>query len=455
MTTDKPIRPERSGVRWMVVLLAFLGTAISYIDRANLGVAMPFVQQELGLSPAAAGVALGAFFWTYASFQLPSGWLVDRVGPRVAYSVAVVWWSLFTAATAGARGIVSLFGFRLLLGAGEAPAYPSNAKVVSEWFPRRERAFATSIFDSGARVGPAVALPVVTAVISLLGWRASFLLTGGLGLFWAAVWYRFYRHPAQHPWVSASELAHITDALPSPSSSSSPSSSPFPPAPSPSPIRWRDLFRYRTVWGMMLGFFCLSFVIYFFITWFPSYLVKERGFTLLKLGVYGSIPALFAIPCGYMGGLTSDRLFRRGLGLTRARKIPIVAGMLTSSSITLAVLVHSSALALALLAVCYGSLAFAAASVWSLPSDVAPTPRHVASIGGIQNFASNLAGICIATFVGVMVGKTGGFVIPLAIAGGFSLLGAFSYLVIVGEIAPLSQPGARRAKGTGPRPVGD
>jgi D-galactonate transporter len=431
MTTTKPTKPTASGVRWIVVLLAFLGTAVSYIDRANLGVAMPYVQKELGLSPTAAGVALGAFFWTYASFQLPSGWFVDRVGPRVAYTVAVVWWSLFTAATAGARGIVSLFGFRLLLGAGEAPAYPSNAKVVSEWFPRRERAFATSIFDSGARVGPAVALPMVTVVISLLGWRASFLITAALGLLWAAVWYRFYRHPLNHSWVTPTELAHINDPSSSSASSSSSSLSP--------PIRWRDLFRYRTVWGMMLGFFCLSFVIYFFITWFPSYLVKERGFTLLKLGVYGSIPALFAIPCGYLGGLTSDRLFRRGLGLTRARKIPIVAGMLTSSSITLAVLVDSAALALALLALCYGSLAFAAASVWSLPSDVAPTPRHVASIGGIQNFASNLAGICIATFVGVMVGKTGGFVVPLAIAGAFSLLGAFSYLVIVGEIAPLPQ----------------
>src|SRR6185369_7289606 len=175
------------------------------------------------------------------------------------------------------------------------------------------------------------------------------------------------------------------------------------------------------------------------------------GFTLLKLGAYGSIPALFAIPCGYLGGLTSDRLFRRGAGLTRARKIPIVSGMLMSSCIALAVLVESAAAALALLALCYGSLAFAAAAVWSLPSDVAPSPRHVASLGGIQNFASNLAGICIATFVGVMVGKTGGFVVPLVVAGGFSLLGAFSYLVIVGDVAPL--PALRRAGDTRPGPA--
>jgi len=359
---------------------------------------------------------------------LPAGWFVDRVGPRISYTIAVIWWSSFTAATALARGFTSLFGVRLLLGAGEAPAYPTNAKVVAEWFPRAERAFATSIFDSGARVGPALALPLVSTVVEHFGWRASFLATGALGLAWALVWHRLYRHPDQHPWVGEAERAHIlgrrTPVL----------------VPHGPDIRWRDLFRYRTVCGMMLGFFCLSFVIYFFITWFPSYLVKARGFTLLKMQLYGSIPALFAIPCGYLGGLFSDFLFRRGLDLTRARKIPIVGGMVLSSSIALAVIVPSAAAALALLSLCYGSLAFAAASVWSLPSDVAPTPGHVASLGGIQNFASNLAGVSIAAFVGFMVEKTGGFVVPLVAAGGFSVLGAFSYLVIVGPVEPLPLP---------------
>jgi ACS family D-galactonate transporter-like MFS transporter len=428
------------GVRWLIIFLAFLGTSVSYIDRANLGVAMPYLQQELGLRPSTAGLALGAFFWTYALGQLPSGWFVDRVGPRIAYTVAVVWWSAFTAATALVRGFTSLFGLRLLLGAGEAPAYPTNAKVVSEWFPRSERAFATSIFDSGARVGPALALPLVSTVIAHFGWRASFLATGALGLLWALFWYRVYRHPSEHPWVGETERAHILDERASTGAGQGPT------------VRWRDLFRYRTVWGMMLGFFCLSFVIYFFITWFPSYLVKARGFTLLKMQLYGSIPALFAIPCGYLGGLFSDLLVRRGLGLTRARKIPIVGGMLLSSSIALAVIVPSAVVALALLSLCYGSLAFAAASVWSLPSDVAPTPGHVGSLGGIQNFASNLAGVSIAAFVGFMVERTGGFVVPLVAAGGFSVLGALSYLVIVGPIEPLRPPardGDSRAGGPG------
>lgn len=418
--------------------MAFLGTAINYVDRANLGVALPFLQKDLGLDSAAMGAILGAFFWTYATFQLPSGWFVDRVGPRIAYAAAVIWWSVFTAAGSIARGFASLFACRLLLGAGEAPTYPCNTKVVSEWFPRSERAFATSIFDSGARVGTALSLPIVTGLISTFGWRASFAVTGTLGLVWSVAWLRIYRHPREHRRVSDAELRHI-EAESEPAEGQAKVGD-------VAPVRWRDLFRYRTVWGMMLGFFCLSFVIYFFITWFPTYLVKARGFTLLKLGFLGTIPALVAIPSGYLGGWVSDHLVRRGYRLTWARKIPIVGGMLTSSSIALAVVVPGAGWALALLSLSYASLTFAAASIWSLPADVAPTRRHVASLSGIQNFASNLAGICISSFVGLMLGRTGdksgGFVTPLLVAGGFSLLGAVSYLFIVGELGPLPAAGA-------------
>jgi sugar phosphate permease len=192
---------------------------------------------------------------------------------------------------------------------------------------------------------------------------------------------------------------------------------------------------------MMLGFFCLNFVIYFFITWFPSYLVQTRGFSLKSLGTLGMIPALISIPGGWLGGYVSDALFRRGWSLTAARKTCMVGGMLLSSVITLSAFTANVYLMLAFFGIAYGSLAFAAASIWSLPADVAPTPDHVASIGGIQNFASNLAGIVITTFTGVMVAMSkGSFTIPLVVAGGFCVLGAFSYLVIVGRIEPLSIP---------------
>jgi D-galactonate transporter len=409
-----------------MVFMAFSATAINYIDRANLGVAAPYIAKDLDLSPEATGYLLGAFFWTYALFQLPSGWFIDKVGARLAYAVAVVWWSLFTAAAAVANSFGALFGVRLLLGVGEAPAYPANAKIVSEWFPRGERALATSIFDSGNRVGTALSLPIVSAIIAQFGWRMSFVITGALGIVWTFVWLKIYRTPANHPTITPEERAYIE----SDQTHSSPGEG-------NEKVLWRDLFRYRTIWGMMLGFFCLNFVIYFFSTWFPTYLVKARGFDLKQMGFIGMIPALVAVFGGYLGGYVSDRLVRSGLRLSVARKIPLVGGMFLSSSIGLAVLVESTPAAIALMSLSYASLAFAAASIWSLPADVAPTRDHVGSIGGIQNFASNLAGVCITVFVGKMLAKTGGFVTPLLVAGGFSLLGAFSYLVIVPEIKPL------------------
>ena len=418
-------RPSRSSMRWTIVVMAFLGTTINYIDRANLGVALPALKKEFGLSPETSGLILGAFFWTYAACQLPSGWFVDRVGPRIAYTVAVVWWSIFTGATAVARGFTSLFGFRLLLGVGEAPAYPTNAKAVSEWFPKSERAFATSIYDSGARAGTVAALPLCTWIIKDYGWRTSFIVTGIIGVVWSVIWYAIYRHPSEHPRVSDAERGHILAGQTAQPAVRGPK------------VPWRSLFRYRTIWGMMLGFFCLNFVIYFFVTWFPTYLRDGRGFTAVKTGYYGMIPGLFAMVAGYTGGKTSDFLVRRGFSLTKARKIPIVLGMAIASSIGLAVVVPNAMSAVALLALSYGGLCFAAASIWSLPADVAPTPQHVASIGGIQNFASNTAGILITYLIGKLLAKTGGFVAPLMMAGGFAILGALSYLFIVPEIKPL------------------
>ena len=419
-------RPNRSSMRWTIVIMAFLGTTINYVDRANLGVAMPTLRHDFGISSELQGWILGAFFWTYAAFQLPSGWFVDRFGPRVSYTLAVIWWSVFTAATAVARGFASLFGFRLLLGVGEAPAYPTNAKAVSEWFPKSERAFATSIYDSGARAGSVLALPLCTWIIGSFGWRSSFIVTGLIGVIWAIMWNRMYRHPSKHPKVSQAELDYIVAGQTAVN-----------PAAQGPKVPWSSLFKYRTIWGMMLGFFCLNFVIYFFVTWFPTYLRDGRGFTAVKTGIFGMIPGLFAMLAGWLGGQTSDFLVRRGMSLTKARKIPIVGGMAMASSIGLAVIVPSAVGAVALLALSYGSLCFAAASIWSLPADVAPTPRHVASIGGIQNFASNTAGICITYIVGKLLAKTGGFVAPLMLAGGFAILGALSYLFIVPEIKPL------------------
>ncbi|HYZ22921.1 MAG TPA: MFS transporter [Rhodopila sp.] len=411
--------------RWLMIVMCCLANTINYVDRANLAVAAPTMQRELGLDAATMGVILGGFFWTYAFMQMPFGWFADRVGARISMTIAVAWWSVFTALTAVARSTAALMGCRLLLGVGEAGAYPSMAKVAANWFPNRERALASSIFDSGSRIGAALSLPLVAWLIATFNWETSFVVTGALGLAWAVVWIAIYRDPEHHASVTPEQLARLR-AERQQTVKTGPK------------VSWASLFRYRTIWGMMIGFFCLNFVIYFFITWFPTYLVKARGFSLKELGTLGLLPGLISIPGGWFGGIVSDWLYRRGWSLTAARKTCLVGGMLLSSVITVSAFAPNVYVALACFAVAYGSLAFTAASIWSLPGDVAPTPAHVASIGGIQNFASNLAGIVTTTFTGVMLTITSGsFAIPLTVAGAFCVLGAAVYLFMVGEIAPL------------------
>jgi sugar phosphate permease len=246
---------------------------------------------------------------------------------------------------------------------------------------------------------------------------------------WVVFWWRMYREPEDHPRVRPDELKRLQQARGRSAGTAHVK------------LPWSSLFRYRTIWGMMIGFFCLNFVIYFFITWFPTYLVEARGFSLKQLGTLGMLPGLVAIPGGWLGGFASDALYRRGWSLTAARKTCLVGGMLMSSVITLSAIAPNVYVALLFFAIAYASLAFTAASIWSLPGDVAPTPAHVASIGGIQNFASNLAGIVTTTFTGVMLAITSGsFLIPLSVAGALCILGAAVYLFMVGRIEPLPLP---------------
>ena len=416
-------------IRWAMIFMCFLANVINFIDRANLAIAAPSIRAELGLDAVGMGLVLSAFFWTYAFLQLPAGWFIDKVGVRVSLALAVGWWSAFTVATGAARGLAQLVGVRLMLGVGEAAAIPSFAKVAFNWFPRSERGLASSIFDSGSRVGSALSLPLVAWLISLVGWRGSFVITGGIGIVWALPWWFIYRDPERYRAIAPDAVDALLAQRGAPAAA---------PAADGAKVSWLDLFRYRTIWGMMIGLFCLNFAIYFFITWFPSYLLQSRGFSLASLGTWGMLPALLAIPGGWLGGYVSDSLFRRGWSATAARKTCLVLGMLMSSSIALSAFVENVWACLALFALAYASLSFAGANVWTLVGEVAPTPAHVASIGGIQNFAGNLAGIFITTFTGVMLSITkGSFAVPLAVAGALCIVGALSYLFIVGKVEPL------------------
>lgn len=415
--------------RWMIIWLVFIGLSINYLDRASLSVALPFMGDEFHLTGTEKGLVFAAFFWAYDACQLLAGWYVDKVGPRRSFFLAALWWSIFTAMTALTRGFWSLITVRFLLGVGESPAPSTAAKTVATWFPTRERAFATGIWDSGSRVGAVIALPIVTSIVAILNWHAVFLIIGGVGVIWAFVWWRVYRDPSVATRANAAEIEYIEAGGARTAKTDDDESE---------KIKWRELFRYRTVLAMMFGFFCLNSVIYFFITFFPSYLVEERGFSLLKLGFFGAIPGLCAVLAGWTGGFLADRAIRRGYSVTRVRKTVIVGGLVGGSVIMFAAMVPEAWMALTLLAIAYSSLTVAGTGIWSLPADVAPSSKHVGSIGGIQNFASNFAGIITPIVIGMLVDATGSFVAPLAVIGVIALVGAFNYLVILGKVEPLA-----------------
>jgi ACS family glucarate transporter-like MFS transporter len=423
--------PGASKVRYLILGLCFLGLTMNYLDRANLSVALPYMDKDLhlNLSNTEKGLILGAFFWAYDGLMLVAGWFTDKVGSRRAFSFAAMWWSLFTMLTPMATSFAGLFGVRFLLGAGEAPAYPSSTKAASRWFPQTERAFATAVIDSGSRVGTVAALPVVTALIAVSNWRYSFVILGLLGFVWAAVWFWVYRDPDEHSGANDLERKYIVDNGGRTSRNDDPAAV---------NIRWIALFRYRTIRGMMLGFFCLNFVIYFFLTWFPSYLRDARHLNLAELGTLGTIPGLVAIAAGWCAGLYADKLIRGGVDVTLVRKTVMIGGLLGGAFILPAALVSSVYAALFFLAIAYASLAVAATGIWSLPADIAPSSDHVASIGGIQNFASNLAGIFSPFIFGALLDYSGGSYTPaFALAAGIAVLGACSYAFIVGRAEPL------------------
>ncbi|GAA2357210.1 MFS transporter [Saccharopolyspora halophila] len=425
-------KSKRSQVRWLMVILVAVATAIAYIDRANLSVASDFMQDDLQFSNELKGVMLSSFFWTYAIFQLPGGWLVDRFGPRALYAIAVVWWSIGTAATALTRGIGGVIGCRLGLGIGEAPVQSANARVVSEWFPRRERAFASSIFDTGSEFGSALSVPLVTALIALVGWRGSFVATGALGLVWVVVWLLVYRSPRKHKWANQSEVDYIEQGGGRTEEKELEDGG-------KQPMKWRDLFRYSTTWALVAGYTCRGVIIYFFITWYPDFLINQQGFSMLQLGLFGAIPGLAAMVANWLGGLFSDWLVRRGTRIELARKIPLVVGMLGASTIALASVAQSPLVAMTCLTVSYCSAAVATGALLSLPADVAPTPRNVASLTGVQNFGSQLGGIIGPIAIGFLLG-TGQFayVWPLVFAGAMCVLGALTYAFLV-QVKPLDE----------------
>jgi MFS transporter, ACS family, D-galactonate transporter len=421
--TTAPAASTPSRARIGMLAMLFLATTINYVDRSNLSIVAPFLSKELGLGPVQMGMLFSAFAWSYAVANLPGGYIIDRFGSRLVYGVAQLGWSLATLALALVSGFSALFGLRFAVGLAEAPAFPVNNRVVSMWFPQRERGRATSIYASGQYIGSALLSPVLFWMAVNHGWRSVFWVTGLAGIASAIVWLVVYRDPMRSTRANAEELALIKEggAL----------------AESPkhehvTKAQIAQLLRERQVWALGLGKFAVMSSLYFLLTWFPTYLVTQRGMTSLKAGAATSLPYIAATVGVMLGGTWSDWLLRRGAGISAARKIPIVTGFLGASSIVLVNYTTDNTAALAILTFAFFAQGVSSNS-WSIIAEVAP--RSLMGItGGIINFTGQLAGIVTPILIGYIIKATGSFELVLAYVSLAGLVGALSYTVLIGRI---------------------
>lgn len=404
----------------------FVNVVINYLDRTNISVAAPALSKDLELSSVELGLIFSAFGWTYAALQIPGGLIADKYSPRILYAVCLVTWSLATLCQGFVKGFVSLFGFRLATGAFEAPSYPINNRIVTSWFPENERASAIALYVSGQFIGLAFLTPVLATIQFYAGWRGLFVVTGLTGLVWGVVWYLFYRDPLQHPRVNQAELDYIEKG-----------GGVFEKKVDMEKVsvwRWenfKQVFSSRTLWGVYIGQFCVNATLWFFLTWFPTYLVQYRGLDFIKSGYLASVPFLAACAGLLLSGFLSDKLVQQGRSVSMARKAPIIFGLLLSVSIVGANYTDDTALIIFFLALAFFGAGMALIS-WVFVSILSPK-NLIGLTGGVFNFMGNLASIVVPIVIGFLASE-GDFRPALVFIGALGLIGACSYIFIVGKI---------------------
>ncbi|WP_175876763.1 MFS transporter [Burkholderia sp. BCC0097] len=426
--TAPPATPP-SRKRLLILALLFVTVVINYLDRSNLSIAAPELFKELNIDPVRAGLVFSAFGWTYALMQIPGGWLVDKVSPRVLYAGALALWSAATLLLGFAGSFVGLIVLRLAVGALEAPAYPINNRVVTTWFPTRERASAIGGYTSGQFVGLAFLTPVLAWLQVHLGWHMVFVATGLAGIAWAAIWYAVYREPRALRGVNVAEIALIRDGgglvdLEDRIAARS----------DRTPSTWRDLgvvLGRRKLWGIYLGQFALNSTLWFFLTWFPTYLVKYRGMDFIKSGFLASLPFLAAFVGVLCSGVLSDWLMRRGASQGFARKLPIISGLLISTCIIGANYVSSTGWVIAFMTIAFFGNGFASIT-WSLVSGLAPA-RLLGLTGGVFNLIGNLSAIATPIVIGLLVDGAD-FSRAITYIAAMALAGSLSYGLLVGKV---------------------
>ncbi|MHC2464779.1 MFS transporter [Bradyrhizobium embrapense] len=427
---------RRSRVRLLIVTMLFLVTTVNYADRATLSIAGPALSKELHLDPVAMGYVFSAFGWSYVIAQVPCGWLLDRYGSKWVYAISIIVWSIFTAMqglvgflSAGAA-VLALFALRFLVGFAEAPSFPANARIVAAWFPGNERGTASAFFNSGQYFATVIFAPLMGWIAHDYGWRHVFYLMGGLGVVMGIAWIKTIYEPKDHPAINEAEFDYIKEggALVDMDAAKTGKTQ----VGGPSWDHIRQLLANRMMLGVYIGQYCINTLTYFFLTWFPVYLVKERGLSILQAGFVATLPALCGFIGGVLGGVISDYLLRRTGSLTMARKIPIVGGMLLSMTIIACNYVDSQALVVGFMALAFFGKGIGALG-WAVVSDTSPKEAGGVS-GGLFNTFGNLSSITTPIIIGYILAATGSFNGALVFVGANALVAAIAYLFIVGEI---------------------
>ncbi|WP_428542558.1 MFS transporter [Rhodopila sp.] len=406
-------------VRWAVVGLLFLGGMISYLDRAALSVAAPLLSKELSLSPAELGMVFSVFFFGYAAFCFVGGYASDRIGGRNVFAIASVVWSVFCGLTAMVFSFGSLLIVRLIFGMGEGPYGSAANKLVSNWFPRRQQATAVGWANAGTPLGGALAGPIVGFIALAWGWRASFVIIAAIGLCWSAAWMLMVtERPEHNSHVSAAEAAEI--AADQDAATSGPT------------VSLGSLLARPAVLATAFAFFGYAYILYFFLSWFPTYLTTARHLSLQSMSFVSTIPWLLGFIGLAAGGSVSDAIFRITGNAVRARKLVLVVALLIAAlCVALAGSVETVQAAVGLMAVSVFFMYLTGNTYWAIILDTVDRDR-VGGVGGFVHLIANLAGIVAPSVTGFMVQATGGsYAGAFGLAGGIAVLGALSVAVFV------------------------
>jgi ACS family D-galactonate transporter-like MFS transporter len=394
------LSPELSRIAALLALSAFL----NYIDRGNLALAAPLIQHDLGLSVYELGILFSSFFWTYALFQIVSGWLVDRIDVNWVLGFGVLLWSMATFATGLVHGFTLLLLMRLVLGVGESVSYPSYSKIIARHFTELRRGRANSLISAAQACGPAFGTLLGGLLMARVGWRYFFLTLGLVSSLWLIPWLRSMPRATEPVESQAVRTPGLLEIL-----------------------------EHRSAWGTFLGLFSYNYLSYFLITWLPFYLVHERHFSISTMSVVSGVAFLGTAVSAAISGWASDRWIAAGASVTRVRKTFTSAGPLFASSIVLVSVVHDPRRAMILLFFVCFSMGVCSSNVWAVTQTLAG-PRVAGKWTGLQNFVGNFAGIVAPALTGFVLGRTGQFFWAFAIAGAVSVLGAVGWIFVVGPV---------------------